>query len=180
MTTARRLDADLATEFPRLRAMAMRFGRSADEGGDVLQEALVRALQNADSLPRGNGLITWMNSVMRNLAIDRWRRRGREVLEAPGFFCECAAANDPAPEPPWATLTSDQLRAAAERLTPSFRDVFQLHLVGESNQAIARRLAIPVGTVATRLFRARRKLRALLESELGAQRLASAASAERA
>jgi RNA polymerase sigma-70 factor (ECF subfamily) len=168
MTTARRLDPDLVTEFPRLRAIAVHLGGSADEGGDFLQEALVRALQNADSLPRGTRLISWLTFVMRNLAIDRWRKRSREVLEGPGFFGEQAAANDPAPEPPWAALTSDQLRAASERLTPPFRDVFQLHLRGESNQAIARGLAIPVSTVATRLFRARRKLRALLESDLAA------------
>jgi RNA polymerase sigma-70 factor (ECF subfamily) len=169
--------------------MAVHLCQSADEGGDLLQEALVRAIQNADNLPRGSRLIAWIATVMRNMAIDRWRKRAREAVEGPGFFDDHAAANDPEPEPAWAALTSEQVRATVERLTPALRSVFLLHLRGENYQAIGLRLGIPVNTVGTRVFRARRKLRELLERELeaaaaararGAQRRASAASAERA
>jgi RNA polymerase sigma-70 factor (ECF subfamily) len=106
----------------------------------------------------------WLFTIMFNLFIDRCRRRTHELSLDP-----LASSDLPAPEPeetqPWEEISAERLRAALERLDPPFRDVVDLHWTARcSYQEISERLGIPLGTVGTRLLRARQKLRTLLAS----------------
>src|SRR3954470_18495768 len=92
---------DFAPHLPELRSLALRLCGRADDAAELVQETLARAVR-ARLLPRGRDLLAWLICVLRNLFIDGWRQRGREVLVEPHSLEETVAANDPEPEPRWA------------------------------------------------------------------------------
>ncbi len=146
-----------------MRAVALRLCRSQSDAHDLVQDALERALKSYARLPEGSNARAWLISILRNRFIDSCRRSVREKLDE-GVTLEAL----PAPEeqeaaPGWASITTDDLAAAVDKLSEEFRVVYQLHaLQGRSYNEIAARLGIPKATVGTRLIRARRKLRDLL------------------
>jgi RNA polymerase sigma-70 factor, ECF subfamily len=153
-----------------LRATAMRLCRDATDAGDLVQDTFERALRSRDRLRPGSNLRAWLLTILRNLFIDRCRRSAREPrselkLE---LIDSGAAMPEPEAEPRWASITVVQLRGAVEQLPEEFRSVYLMHaLEGRSYAEISTKLGIPGATVGTRLIRARRKLKALLQTELG-------------
>jgi RNA polymerase sigma-70 factor (ECF subfamily) len=72
-------------------------------------------------------------------------------------------APDEDPPPAWLEITDEEVRAAVERLPAGLAAIFRMHAFGDLSYAeIARQLGIPDGTVATRLRRARERLREIL------------------
>ena len=99
---------------------------------------------------------------MFHLFIDRCRRRSHEQLMEP-YDADEVPAPEPEPASPWEGLNESHLRQALSRLEPPFREIVELHCESRcSYREISERLNIPLGTVGTRLLRARRKLRNLL------------------
>jgi RNA polymerase sigma-70 factor, ECF subfamily len=122
----------------------------AEQAADVTQETFVRVHR---SLPRFRfeaRFSTWLFSIARNAAIDEQRRQGRRhrlhgVLRAP------------TPEPDGAL--GAELRAALASLSPALREAFVLvEVFGQTYRDAAEVLAVPTGTVKSRVFRARVEL----------------------
>jgi len=150
---------------PLLFQVACRLCRRTDDAHDLVQDTFERALRRGVS-PNPN-LKAWLLSILHHRFIDVWRKRGkREVTPAPDAPLAAPEAEAEA-EPRWAALDEERVRAAVERLQPEQREVFLLHaLEGRAYVEVARRIGIPQSTVGTRLFRARLRLRRLLEQEL--------------
>jgi RNA polymerase sigma-70 factor, ECF subfamily len=143
---------------------AGRLTRNAADAQDLVQDTLERGLRKYDRYKYGS-LRTWLLHIMRNLFIDSVRRRrpidpGVEVLSIPAESTSL---------PKWAQVSDAALSAAIAELDPIAREVVALkEREGCSYVEISTRLGIPVATVGTRLTRARRKLRKLLETALPA------------
>ncbi len=167
MTPPTALDADalLLSHLPLLRGFALRLSGRPEEAEDLVQETLVRALRRARLQPSAD-LRPWLLRVLKNLFIDGWRRRGRDVTAACDF--DALPANDDGESdgdsPRWARVDPAELGRAVESLAPAFREVYQLHAEGRDYDTIAARLGLRKATVGTRLHRARHKLRVLLEA----------------
>jgi RNA polymerase sigma-70 factor (ECF subfamily) len=144
---------------------ALRFERSAVDACDLVQDTLERGLRHFDQFRPGTNIRVWLFTIMFHLFIDRCRRRSHEQLMEP-----VDAEDVPAPEPdeanPWEGINELQLRTALAQLESPFREIVELHCERNcSYREISEKLQIPLGTVGTRLLRARRKLRSLLERE---------------
>jgi RNA polymerase sigma-70 factor (ECF subfamily) len=137
---------------------------------DLVQETLERALRTFHAFRPGTAVWAWLRTIMNSVWIDGWRRRqaAAKICSLPSI--ELAAA--PEPEPSSAIEGSEEeilarLPAAIERLSPIFREVLELRLqANRSYGEIADQLNIPSRTVGTRILRARRQLRAILEGEM--------------
>lgn len=151
---------------PELRSIARRLAGDSDEASDLLQDALERALCFEGALP-SKSLFGWLITVMRNICINRCRQRrvrlrglhalywsGRGLTQEEGSFDEAVR--------PSACVTYDDVTRALDELEPRFREVFELYAQRLTLSEIGDALGIPVATAGTRLFRARRKLRAIL------------------
>jgi len=152
-------EPDLARHVPALRAAARALCRNSADCEDLVQDTFVRALGHlaGDKQPVRN-LRAWLVAILRNAFIDRVRAERSSEHDV-----EDCPAPEPDPQPPWASVTLADVRAACAALDPDLRAVFELHyLDGLGYREIAARLSIPVNTVASRLFRCRRELRALL------------------
>lgn len=126
---------------------------------DVVQDAYLRAARFFATF-RGGDARAWLLTVVRRAAFD-WLAKSRAVTTAP--FDEELHGGDESPAPDeQAVRAADQrlLRQALQELPPEFREVTVLReLEGLSYQEIAAVTEVPVGTVMSRLSRARRQLR---------------------
>ena len=163
--------AELARRHGReLRALARRLTRDHDDASDLLQDALERAMRSGRVLTT-QALLGWTVTVMRNLFIDRCRqrqvaRRGMHNLHllAHPFTADAWEALRSETSPTSKDLACEQLATAVASLDVRFRIVFELYAGGLSLIQISSALGIPKATVGTRLYRARRKLQAALQT----------------
>jgi RNA polymerase sigma-70 factor (ECF subfamily) len=155
----------LAEHAPALHAAAVHLCRKAWETDDLVQDTFERALRH---LSQGNPapihMRGWLVSILRNAFIDRVRRRAVT-------FEPIADHAEPErdPEPAWAQVSVDEIRAAVARLDGELRSVFELHYIeGLRYKVVAAKLRVPENTVASRLYRARKALRVELVRSLEA------------
>lgn len=153
---------------------AMRFTRSPASAEDLVQETMLRAYQCWHQFDPNTNCRAWLFRILSNSFINGWRRRTkeREVLEGEHlgvhgdrFFCRDAASTWTHPEHAYFERNlSSTVTDALAALKPEFRVIVELSdLQGFSYREIADTLEIPIGTVMSRLFRARQALRGKLQ-----------------
>jgi RNA polymerase sigma-70 factor, ECF subfamily len=152
-----------------LHAAALRLTGSAADAEDLVQETLAKAYANAGRYQPGTNLRAWLMRIELNTFYDACRarqRRGPEVpLEAGG--ADLAPAMPSAEDAALARMPSPAVVAALRDLPGRYLTVVCLADVeGYSYAEIAGRLGVPLGTVMSRLHRARRRLRATLAAPL--------------
>ena len=160
-------------------AVALRMLGDRDEAQDVAQDAFIRAYQGIGTFRREAKLSTWLVSITMNLCRNRrrwWARRKRLIvasLDEPLETEEGAIgheAADPAPTPGHAVERRErqqQLMDTLQLLDEAHRSVVILRdIEGYSYEEIAQMVGCQVGTVKSRLNRARLQLRALLDGKL--------------
>lgn len=141
--------------------LAMWLERDRVEAEDLVQETFIEALQSFHRFERGTNCRAWLITIMRHLRSKRWRARGRMRLVSDD---EVDLAGTIASEPavPAHVTDADVLRAL-EQLPPGFQEVLLLADVHElSYREIATALEVPIGTIMSRLSRARHMMRQLL------------------
>jgi len=166
--------------FRRYRSLAYRvahrlLGNEAD-ALDAVQEAFIKALGHLPSFQGRSSFKTWMLRVVSNAALDLGRRRGRhETLSMDGLGqksreeCEPWMQIEPARELDRQDLRC-KLNEALAQLPPAQRQTFVLHAEAElSYREVAETLGISIGTVMSRLYYARQRLRILLEPWIKSQ-----------
>ena len=150
---------DILASVPSLRAFAISLSGNGDRADDLVQETLLRALANIDSFQPGSNLAAWLFTILRNLFRSDYRKRRREVEDADGSYAK-TLKTQPAQS---AHLEFEEFRAALEKLPQDQREA--LILVGASGFSYEDAAAIcgcAVGTIKSRVNRARSKLSALL------------------
>lgn len=134
------------------------------DASDLVQDTLVRAIDRGLEATPAENAKRWLFVVMSHLYIDRHRRnRRRTTLPLDEATLPALAIGPATPDPLWHAFEYEDVRRCLARLDPRVRAAFVLHEEqGLSLADTARRLCVPVGTAGTRVFRARRSLRAML------------------
>ncbi len=143
-----------------LLAFARKLTRGNFDAEDLVQDTLLKTVKHFAALPAAVNHRAWMTQVMKNLFIDRVRRKATRDRVDP-----LALEVVPIEEEPiwWMTLDAGDVRAAVAQLPDELRETFdRFALRGESYQAISEALGIAKATVGTRVLRARRRLKQLL------------------
>jgi RNA polymerase sigma-70 factor (ECF subfamily) len=159
------LHAAILREIPGLRRYARFLVRDQDIADDLAQEALTRAVAAAASFRRGTNVRAWLFTILKNVVRNSYRRRRRNGIESIDTT-EIALRGDPGDEPD-AHLELTSLANAIDTLPSSFKQVLLLCGVeGFLYEEAAQVLDVPVGTVRSRLFRARSLLLRRLEGKV--------------
>jgi RNA polymerase sigma-70 factor (ECF subfamily) len=161
---AQRLDVLAREHQAALLAFALKLCSSADDARDLVQDTFERALRaEATGAVHGNER-AWLFTVLHHLFIDRCRRRAR-APQLTNIEDVNVTAREPEAPPAWTALSVADVRAALDELDPEFQDAYRLHaLDGLGYVEIAAKLGVPVNTIGTRIMRARRKLRTILQA----------------
>lgn len=149
----------LIAEIPNLRAFAASLSGSMQQADDLVQDTLLKAWGHADSFTEGTNLRAWLFTILRNTYYSLYRRRGREVADTDGMYSERMAVA-PAQE---GALDLADFRIALAKLPEEQREVLVLvGATGLSYEETAEICGVAVGTVKSRVNRARNKLAELL------------------
>lgn len=181
----RRQEAFAAYVLPEVELL-LRVARSLTRHGpdaeDLVQETLLRAYRAVDRFD-GRHPRSWLLTILRNAQRNRYRRRDPVQLDDPAGHLERAVSQDRTGSPE-GVMVDRTFDAAVEKafaaLPPAFQRVVALvDVEGLPYQEAADALGIPVGTVMSRLHRARRRMRRALDPPAEPARAASERNARR-
>jgi RNA polymerase sigma-70 factor (ECF subfamily) len=155
-----------------------RYIKSAGDVEDVVQETFIRAYRGLASFRGDSAFYSWLYRIATNAALSHLKRAPNDLLLGDDAPEERADAFEPGlsdGEHPERTLIAKQIaeavQAALGKLRPDLAEPLMLYEVeGKPYSEIAAMLGIPIGTVRTRIFRAREFIAARLEPVLGPQR----------
>jgi RNA polymerase sigma-70 factor (ECF subfamily) len=155
------IELEMVELTPALRAFARRFLRSEDDIDDLVQETLLKALNSIQLYHPGTSLKSWLFTILRNTFCSNYRRRKREPVGMDVTMEQVAVA----PSQEWA-LRERELRQALTRLSDDRRRALTLVAAGTSYEDAARICGCRIGTLKSRVSRARETLQSLLGNQL--------------
>jgi RNA polymerase sigma-70 factor, ECF subfamily len=150
---------ELIELLPSLRAFARSLAHNPAQADDLVQDTLVKALANVDRFEQGTNLRAWLFTILRNHYYSQLRKSKREIEDADGKF---AARLSSRPEQD-GSVDLEDFKVAFQQLAPDHREV--LTLVGASGCSYEEAASIcgcAVGTIKSRVNRARKKLSEML------------------
>ncbi len=156
-------ESEVLPHAPRLFRLAMWFERNRDDAEDVVQDTMMQALKSFHRYQQGTNCRAWLMTILQRIVSNRRRARGRSILVSDPDDRMALAAPFVPPVPQ--QLTDEAVLSTLRRLPTVFQEVILLCDVEDlSYKEAAKALAIPLGTVMSRLHRGR----ALLRTELAA------------
>lgn len=144
---------------PALYRVAYRMVGDQHEAEDMVQEAFRSAWKSREAYEPNRGDRAWLASILRRRIVDRWRRTNLPTVTMGDAQPEQGVAGDD----PLAGDYTDEMQVALAGLPAELRETLLLVVVGElTHQEVADLLEVPLGTVLSRVSRARRRLRDLI------------------
>jgi len=155
--------SEITLHLPGLRRYARALLRDPNHAEDLVQDTVMRAWEKRYHYRPDTNLRAWLFTIMHNVYVNKLRRDGLESrIMRSGEVTEGDLPGTPDPDP----VSFNDLENALQQLTPDQREVLLLAgLEHMSYKEIATTLGIPLGTVMSRLGRARERLRHLLSTE---------------
>lgn len=155
----------LVAAIPGLRAFGMSLTARTDQADDLVQETLMKAWHHQDSFEAGTNLRAWLYTILRNEFYSQIRKRRREVEDADGEYASKVATAGGQES----NLDMADLRLALAKLPEDQREaIILVGASGFSYQEAAQISGAAVGTVKSRVSRARDRLAALLGADRAA------------
>ncbi|HEY7634126.1 MAG TPA: sigma-70 family RNA polymerase sigma factor [Gemmatimonadales bacterium] len=167
-TAGRSFDAEALPHLDALYRVALRLTGDPSQAEDLVQDTMLKAYRAWRQYRPGTNAKGWLLTILRNTFINDYRRRKLEPvamdLEAIEPHALYRAVEQTDPEGAFFSKIVDaKVLEAIDALAPEFREVLVLSdIEGMRYAEIAETLQVPVGTVKSRLFRARRQLQAAL------------------
>jgi RNA polymerase sigma-70 factor (ECF subfamily) len=153
------LRAAMLVAIPHLRAFAIALCRIPERADDLVQETLLRACANIAQFEPGTKMEAWLTTILRNQHYSEHRKRRREVEDVDGIYAETLVTHP-------SQLVSAQykeLRTALARLPDEMREALVLVVgSGLSYPEAARICGCAIGTIKSRIHRARERLADML------------------
>jgi RNA polymerase sigma-70 factor (ECF subfamily) len=171
---SKRFSDQLIAVLPRLRRFAAGLTRSASEADDLVQAACERALAREHQFQEGTRFDSWMFRIVQTIWIDQLR--ARDIRKEDGDVAEDRLGSDEPVRRVEARLALSEVRRAITLLSDQRATLMLVTVEGLSYKQAAEVTGVPVGTIMSRLARARIALQQLLET--GAVERRSARDAE--
>lgn len=174
MAVSAAFKADLLAAIPSLRAFGVSLAQNADKADDLVQETLVKAWDKHASFQPGTNLKAWLFTILRNEFYSQMRKRGREVQDSEGLMTARLAVHPSQP----GQLDFKDFKSALEQLPEDQREAIMLiGALGFSYEEAAEICGCAVGTIKSRVSRARTRLQDILqisgEADFGPDAIAS-------
>jgi RNA polymerase sigma-70 factor (ECF subfamily) len=147
-----------------LEPFALNLTKDMEKARDLLQETMLRALKNKDKFAEGTNLKGWLFTIMKNIFINDYRKRVKrntifDTTEELYYINTSASTKADESE---TTVVLDEIYKAIDNLNKDYRVPFMMHYKGYKYQEIADYLNLPLGTVKSRIFFARKELQGKL------------------
>ena len=152
-------EAELMANLPALQSFARRFHKATGDVDDLVQETVAKAIGSSHRFQRGTNLRSWLFTIMRNTFCTKFKVSKREQVRGLDDYAQHVSSP---PTQDW-ELRGHELEKAIESLPTDFRMVVDMVLIqGMSYELAAERCDVAVGTIKSRLSRARVRLADML------------------
>ena len=131
-----------------------------DDAYDLLQDTTLKALDNEDKYAKNTNFKGWVFTIMRNIFINNYRRAGRAatVVDTTENLYHLNLCQESGIETPEGAYGVNEITAAIDEIADEYRIPFVMHVQGYKYNEIAEHMNLPLGTVKSRIFFARKKL----------------------
>lgn len=155
-------NAEIVSHMDNLRKFAMRLTRNASDAEDLLQSTILRAIEKKHLFKEGTNLYSWASKIMFNLFASAYRRKTKfETQYDPENYIQ----NQKVDAQQETEMELKNVTKAMDTLSEDHKDILVMVCIkGMQYAEVAKILDIPVGTVRSRLFRARESLQAELDT----------------
>jgi RNA polymerase sigma-70 factor (ECF subfamily) len=145
----------LIAEIPHLRAFAISLSGSITTADDLVQETMVKAWSHAESFEPGTNFRAWLITILRNTYFTAYRKQSRELQDSEGFYAERRTVEGDQE----VKMEVQDMQKALSKLPDEYREILLLVGIAEvSYEEAAEICDVPIGTIKSRLNRARAKL----------------------
>lgn len=144
-----------------LRRFAFKLTADHDDANDLLQETSLKALDNKEKYVAETNFKGWIYTIMRNIFINNYRKSAKERNSADitdAAFQPMLPVAD-GYDMPEVAYSVNEITDVINSFSPEFREPFSLYVAGYKYEEIAEKMGIPLGTVKSRIFFARKRLK---------------------
>lgn len=150
-----------------LKSYAFYLTKDRDDALDLFQETALKAVVHENKFTLGTNLQAWLMTIMRNTFINNYRKeiKSRKVIDSNEYLkkiSESKAGTDVDAE---AVILFEELMDMVNQLDESLRVPFQMYFLGHKYHEIAETLHLPLGTMKSRMFLARKALKKLYKKQ---------------
>ncbi|MCH5236538.1 MAG: RNA polymerase sigma factor [Muribaculaceae bacterium] len=148
-----------------LRSFALKLTMDNDAAHDLVQDTTLKALNNEDKFVDNANLKGWMLTIMRNIFINNYRKNVREntLVDSSKDLFHLNLSQDSGIETPDGAYAVNEISAILAKFPKDFSEPFSLHVAGYKYEEISEKLSMPLGTVKSRIFFTRKRLREILK-----------------
>ncbi|TND09797.1 MAG: sigma-70 family RNA polymerase sigma factor [Bacteroidetes bacterium] len=164
MTTIE-FNTQLIAQGQSLKNFALSLTANNDDAQDLLQETYLKALVNKDKFAESTNLKAWLYMIMKNTFINTYRRavKTREILAKTKDYSSPALAKNYQKNTAESEMHQKEINSAINGLEKDYQVPFKRFFDGFKYKEIAEELDLPIGTVKSRIFIARKKLMSSLK-----------------
>ena len=128
---------------------------------DLLQDTTLQVLDNESKYAENTNFKGWVFTIMRNIFIKNYRRTARAatMIDTTDTLYHINLSQDSGIESPEDSYGASEISAVIESFADEYRIPFSMHVAGYKYNEIAEQMNLPLGTVKSRIFFARKKLR---------------------
>lgn len=131
-----------------------------DDAYDLLQDTTLKVLDNEDKYTDNTNFKGWVFTIMRNIFINNYRRASRAatIIDTTDNLYHLNLSQDSGLESPEGSFGAKEITTAINEFSDEYRIPFSMHMAGYKYNEIAEKMNLPLGTVKSRIFQARRRL----------------------
>ena len=136
-----------------------------DDAYDLLQDTTIKALDNEDKYVENTNFKGWVFTIMRNIFINNYRKvvRSATVVDTTEDLYHLNLPQDSGFETPEGSGAANEITGAINALTEEYRIPFSMYVAGYKYNEISEKMNLPLGTVKSRIFFARKQLQDTLK-----------------
>jgi RNA polymerase sigma-70 factor, ECF subfamily len=155
---------------PSLNAFAYSLTKNTEDAKDLFQETAFRAIKNSEKFMEDTNFKAWTFTIMKNIFINNYRKKvkANTILDSSdnNFFIDNSPTNSSVNDG-FRHLFSEELHSMVDKLEETIKTPFLLHFQGYKYNEIAELYDLPLGTVKSRIFFARKALKSMIEKNYG-------------
>ncbi|MFK7772593.1 MAG: RNA polymerase sigma factor [Saprospiraceae bacterium] len=147
-----------------LHSFAYNLTKNTEDAKDLYQETSFRALTNRDKFRPGTNFKAWLFTIMKNIFINNYRKkmRANTIMDSTDNDYYINSGNVVISNKAESNIMMDELTAMIDGMEDGIRIPFMMHYEGFKYQEIADKLELPLGTVKSRIFFARKEMKGLI------------------
>ena len=152
-----------------LNSFALNLTKNRDDAEDLFQETAFRAVSNKEKFRPGTNFKAWMFTIMKNIFINNYRKKTKAntVIDSTENLYYLNSGKNSISNNADRNLLMEELGGMIENLDENIRLPFMMHFEGFKYQEIAEELDLPLGTIKSRIFFARKALKESIKNHYG-------------